>query len=56
VSSLFFGGVPDPAFEPAALAIIEAGLRGCASERDIRRSVRLLQAYEKDFWYAVGQN
>lgn len=43
---------PDPAFEAAALEIIGAGLRGCAKERDIKRSTRLLQAYEKDFWYA----
>jgi len=45
----------DPAFEPAALAIIDAGLRGCAKERDIKRSARLLQDYEKDFWDAVAQ-
>lgn len=51
-----FFATSDPAFEPAALAIIGAGLQGCANERDIKRSVRLLQAYEKDFWDAVGQN
>lgn len=51
----FFSGLP-PSFEPAALAIIEAGLDGCAEERSIRRAARLLQAYEKDFWDAVGEN
>lgn len=50
-----FFATPDPTFEPAAIAIIGAGLQGCASERDIKRSVRLLQAYEKDFWYAFGR-
>lgn len=51
----FFAGT-DPNFEPQALAIIGAGLRGCAKERDIKRSARLLQAYEKDFWDAVAEN
>lgn len=50
----FFSSLP-PTFEPAALAIIEAGLdNGTADERSIRRAARLLQAYEKDFWDAVG--
>jgi pyrroloquinoline quinone (PQQ) biosynthesis protein C len=44
-----------PEFEPQALAIIAAGLEGCAEERQIRRATRLLQAYEKDFWYTVGE-
>lgn len=51
----FFSSLP-PSFEPAALAIIEDGLNGCAEERSIRRAARLLQAYEKDFWDAVAQN
>jgi thiaminase len=51
----FFSSLP-PSFEPSALAIIEAGLNACADERAIRRSARLLQAYEKDFWDAVGAN
>jgi pyrroloquinoline quinone (PQQ) biosynthesis protein C len=46
----------DPAFEPAALAIVEAGLNAGVSPRAIRRACRLLQAYEKDFWYTVGEN
>jgi thiaminase len=51
----FFSGLP-PSFEPAALAIIEAGLDdGTATPRDIKRAARLLQAYEKDFWDAVAQ-
>ena len=51
----FFSSLP-PSFEPAALAIIEAGLDGCADPRAIARAARLLQAYEKDFWDAVAEN
>lgn len=51
----FFATSP-PTFEPAALAIIQAGLDGTAEPRDIKRSARLLQAYEKDFWDAVAEN
>ncbi|HSN88645.1 MAG TPA: transcriptional regulator, partial [Thermoanaerobaculia bacterium] len=51
-----FFATPDPTFEPAAIAIIAAGLEAGVSERDIKRSVRLLQAYEKDFWYAFRGN
>jgi pyrroloquinoline quinone (PQQ) biosynthesis protein C len=50
----FFSSLP-PSFEPDALAVIAAGLDGCAEERDVRRATRLLQAYEKDFWFAVGE-
>jgi len=32
------------------------GLNSCASPADVRRSARLLQAYEKDFWDAVALN
>ena len=46
----------DPTFEPAALAIIEAGLNSGVSSRAIKRACRLLQAYEKDFWDTVGEN
>jgi thiaminase len=49
----FFSSLP-PTFEPQALAIIEAGLDACDDPRAIRRSARLLQAYEKDFWDAVA--
>ena len=51
----FFSSLP-PSFEPAALAIIEAGLDGCADPRAIARAARLLQAYEKDFWDTVAEN
>lgn len=51
----YFAFLP-PSFETDALNVIQDGLNKGASERDIRRSARLLQAYEKDFWYTVGQN
>jgi thiaminase len=44
-------------FQTDALEVIAAGLRrGDARRREIRRSARLLQAYELDFWTAVGQD
>lgn len=51
----YFAFLP-PSFETEALKVIQDGLNRGASERDIRRSARLLQAYERDFWYTVGQN
>ena len=51
----FFGSLP-PSFETDALNVIQDGLNSCASPADIRRSARLLQAYEKDFWDAVAEN
>ena len=51
----FFSSLP-PSFEPSALEIIERGLDGCADVRSIKRSARLLQAYEKDFWDSVAAN
>lgn len=51
----FFSSLP-PSFETDALNVIQDGLNQGASAADIRRSARLLQAYEKDFWFAVGQN
>lgn len=50
----FFSVLP-PDFEPTALGVIQAGL-DCTDEREIRRSARLLQAYELDFWNAVAAN
>jgi pyrroloquinoline quinone (PQQ) biosynthesis protein C len=50
----FFAALP-PSFEPAALAIIEAGLDSGVEPRTIKRAARLLQAYEKDFWDAVAE-
>jgi len=51
----FFAKLP-PDFEPDALAVIGTGLCGHASERDIKRSARMLQFYELDFWNAVAAN
>jgi hypothetical protein len=51
----YFAFLP-PSFETDALKVIQDGLNRGASVRDVRRSARLLQAYEKDFWYTVGQN
>lgn len=51
----FFSGLP-PTFEDEALAVIAAGLDKGADPREIKRSARLLQAYEKDFWDAVEGN
>ncbi|MFN7962348.1 MAG: transcriptional regulator [Thermoanaerobaculia bacterium] len=51
----YFADLP-PSFETDALTVIQDGLDRCAEPRAIRRSARLLQAYEKDFWYTVGEN
>ena len=50
----FFAFTP-PNFETDALNVIQDGLDQGASERAIRRAARLLQAYEKDFWFTVGE-
>jgi thiaminase len=51
----FFATLP-PDFEPNVLSILEAGLAKGADVREIKRSARLLQAYELDFWDAVAEN
>ncbi|HYO14223.1 MAG TPA: hypothetical protein VE685_13590 [Thermoanaerobaculia bacterium] len=51
----FFAVLP-PDFEPTALSILQADLDGCADVRQIKRTARLLQAYEMDFWDAVAAN
>ena len=51
----YFAFLP-PSFETDALNVIQDGLNSCASVQDVRRSARLLQAYEKDFWDTVGRN
>lgn len=51
----FFGGLP-PNFEPDALSVIESGLSKGAAPFEIKRSARLLQAYELFFWEAVADN
>jgi hypothetical protein len=52
----FFGffAEPIPGFEDNAIDVIAAGLRRGACATEARRSARLLQAYELDFWQAVG--
>ncbi len=49
---VFFDGFAAPAseFPPAALAVIQRGLDAGVDPRLIRRSARLLQAYELMFW------
>ena len=44
---------PIPGFQEAAAAIVDAGLERGVAERDIKRAVRLLQAYELMFWDAL---
>jgi hypothetical protein len=48
----FFAG-PIPGFEDNAIEVMAAGLLEGACPRDVRRSARLLQAYELDFWQAA---
>jgi hypothetical protein len=49
-----FFAEPIPGFEEDALEVIAAGLLEGACPRDVRRSARLLQAYELDFWQAAA--
>jgi hypothetical protein len=53
----FFGffAEPIPGFEENAIDVIAAGLRRGACPREVKRSARLLQSYELDFWQAVGE-
>jgi hypothetical protein len=50
-----FFAAPMPGFEEDALAVIAKGLEHGAEPRLVKRSARLLQAHEKDFWDAVAQ-
>ena len=50
-----FFAEPIPGFEEDALEVIAAGLLEGACPRDVRRSARLLQAYELDFWQAAAE-
>lgn len=50
---LFAGEIPG--FEENAIEVIAAGLRRGACAREVRRSARLLQAYELDFWQAASE-
>jgi hypothetical protein len=49
-----FFAEPIPGFEQDAIKVIAKGLREGACPRDVRRSARLLQAYELDFWQAAS--
>lgn len=49
-----FFAEPIPGFEEDAIEVIAAGLREGACPRDVRRSARLLQAYELDFWQSAS--
>lgn len=49
-----FFAEPIPGFEEDAIEVIAIGLREGACPVDIRRSARLLQAYELDFWQAAS--
>ncbi|MES1244283.1 MAG: hypothetical protein ABUT39_21940 [Acidobacteriota bacterium] len=49
-----FFAEPIPGFEDDAIAVIARGLQEGACPRDVRRSARLLQAYELDFWQAAS--
>jgi len=49
-----YGFKPVPGFEDDAIEVIAAGLIEGACPRDVRRSARLLQAYELDFWLAAS--
>src|SRR6185369_12232086 len=50
-----FFAEPIPGFEDDALDVIATGLQQGACPRDVRRSARLLQAYELDFWQAASE-
>ena len=49
-----FFAEPIPGFEDDAIEVIAAGLLEGACPVDVRRSARLLQAYELDFWQAAS--
>ncbi len=50
-----YGLTSEQGFEEAALAVIGEGLEQGAEPRLVKRSARLLQAYEGEFWDAVSQ-
>jgi hypothetical protein len=50
-----FFAEPIPGFEDDAIEVIATGLQEGACPRDVRRSARLLQAYELDFWQAASE-
>lgn len=54
VAFFTFFAEPIANFEEDALAVIATGLLEGACPVDVRRSARLLQAYELDFWQAAS--
>jgi hypothetical protein len=50
-----FFAEPIPGFEDDAIEVIATGLLEGACPVDVRRSPRLLQAYELDFWQAASE-
>lgn len=50
-----FFAEPIPGFEDDAIEVITTGLQEGVCPRDVRRSARLLQAYELDFWQAASE-
>ena len=54
VAFFTFFAEPIPNFEDDATEVIAAGLLEGACPVDVRRSARLLQAYELDFWQAAS--
>lgn len=54
VAFFSFFAEPIPGFEEDAIEVIAEGLGQRACATDIRRSARLLQAYELDFWQAAA--
>jgi hypothetical protein len=55
VAFFSFFAEPIPGFEENAIEVIAAGLRRGTCATEARRQARLLQAYELDFWQAVGE-
>lgn len=55
VAFFTFFATPVPTFDEEAIAVIAEGLRNGAKPRLIKRSARLLQAYELLFWETVGE-
>ncbi len=55
VAFFSFFAEPIPGFEDDAIEVIATGLREGVCPRDVRRSARLLQAYELDFWQVASE-
>ncbi len=55
VAFFTFFATPVPSFEEQAIAVLAEGLRSGAKPSLIKRSARLLQAYELLFWATAGE-